>query len=60
MTNLYNQSLEATAKSRRAYFLQIYERGGITQAELAKQAKVSRQRMQWMLKKAKEEKEGSQ
>ena len=55
MTNPYNKALEHTAKQRRAYFLKLYDRGDITQADLAKQAKVSRQRMQWMLKKAREE-----
>jgi DNA-binding transcriptional regulator LsrR (DeoR family) len=53
--NSYNEQLEAEAKKRRARLLKTYQRGKLTQQQIADHECVSRQRIQWMLKKAKEE-----
>ena len=53
--NTYNQNLERAGRKRRAYWLKLYSKGDVTQAELARKAKVSRARMGWMINKAKEE-----
>jgi len=53
--NTYNDQLEAKAKKRRARLLKRYSLGKFTQQQLADHDGVSRQRVGWMLKKAKEE-----
>jgi hypothetical protein len=51
--NQYNEQLKAAGMKRRAKLLKLAERKTIDQ--LIAIEKVSRQRIQWMLKKAKEE-----
>jgi len=53
--NTYNKNLERAGRKRRAYWLKLYLKGGVTHAELARKAKVSRARMGWMINKAAKE-----
>lgn len=55
MKNTHNMKLELAASKRRAKLLQQKISGKKTDNELAAQHKVSRQRIQWMLAKAKKE-----
>lgn len=55
MTNAHNKKLAEIGRKRRAMFLRIYQRGGITHEQLARKYGVSRQCMSVMIKRAKED-----
>jgi len=58
MTNAYNKKQAEIARRRRAMYYRLYVKGkpkGLTQEQLARQFKISQQRMAVMLKQAKEE-----